>query len=204
MPLLCDGAADVLDVGCGRGEFLDLLAAAGMPARGLDLQSRDGRDRAARAGSTSPNATAVAISSACPTGRSAASSRSRSSSTCEPGYLLRAPRRRVPQAAARRAASSSRRSTRRAGSRSSPATSATSRTCGRCIPRRCTTSHGQRLHARARGVPLAVSRIRQAAEGRASPRRRQADLADTVNGNTERLNALLFTYMDYAAIGERG
>ena len=32
----------------------------------------------------------------------------------------------------------------------------------------------------------------------------QADLADTVNGNTERLNALLFTYMDYAAIGERG
>jgi O-antigen chain-terminating methyltransferase len=31
----------------------------------------------------------------------------------------------------------------------------------------------------------------------------QADLADTVNGNTERLNALLFTYMDYAAIGER-
>jgi hypothetical protein len=31
----------------------------------------------------------------------------------------------------------------------------------------------------------------------------QADLADTVNGNAERLNALLFTYMDYAAIGER-
>ena len=32
----------------------------------------------------------------------------------------------------------------------------------------------------------------------------QADLTDTLNGNTERLNALLFTYMDYAAIGERG
>jgi 2-polyprenyl-3-methyl-5-hydroxy-6-metoxy-1,4-benzoquinol methylase len=30
-------AADVLDVGCGRGEFLDLLAARGVSARGLDL-----------------------------------------------------------------------------------------------------------------------------------------------------------------------
>jgi SAM-dependent methyltransferase len=32
-----DGAADVLDVGCGRGEFLDLLAAGGISARGIDL-----------------------------------------------------------------------------------------------------------------------------------------------------------------------
>ncbi len=32
-----DGASDVLDVGCGRGEFLDLLAARGVSARGLDL-----------------------------------------------------------------------------------------------------------------------------------------------------------------------
>jgi 2-polyprenyl-3-methyl-5-hydroxy-6-metoxy-1,4-benzoquinol methylase len=32
-----DGASDVLDVGCGRGEFLDLLAARGITARGLDL-----------------------------------------------------------------------------------------------------------------------------------------------------------------------
>ncbi len=34
---LFDGAADVLDVGCGRGEFLDLLAARGIGARGIDL-----------------------------------------------------------------------------------------------------------------------------------------------------------------------
>ncbi len=31
------GASDVLDVGCGRGEFLDLLKGAGLTARGLDL-----------------------------------------------------------------------------------------------------------------------------------------------------------------------
>ena len=32
-----DGAADVLDVGCGRGEFLELLKRRGIAARGLDL-----------------------------------------------------------------------------------------------------------------------------------------------------------------------
>ncbi len=31
------GAADVLDIGCGRGEFLELLAGAGVQARGIDL-----------------------------------------------------------------------------------------------------------------------------------------------------------------------
>jgi SAM-dependent methyltransferase len=31
------GATDVLDVGCGRGEFLALLKEAGVPARGIDL-----------------------------------------------------------------------------------------------------------------------------------------------------------------------
>lgn len=32
-----EGASDVLDAGCGRGEFLDLLKATGIAARGLDL-----------------------------------------------------------------------------------------------------------------------------------------------------------------------
>jgi O-antigen chain-terminating methyltransferase len=31
------GASNVLDVGCGRGEFLDLLKSKGIPAKGLDL-----------------------------------------------------------------------------------------------------------------------------------------------------------------------
>jgi O-antigen chain-terminating methyltransferase len=32
-----DGCADVLDIGCGRGEFLDLLRERGISARGVDL-----------------------------------------------------------------------------------------------------------------------------------------------------------------------
>jgi O-antigen chain-terminating methyltransferase len=32
-----EGTSDVLDVGCGRGEFLDLLASRGITARGIDL-----------------------------------------------------------------------------------------------------------------------------------------------------------------------
>jgi 2-polyprenyl-3-methyl-5-hydroxy-6-metoxy-1,4-benzoquinol methylase len=34
-----DGASNVLDVGCGRGEFLTLLRSAGIPARGVDVNS---------------------------------------------------------------------------------------------------------------------------------------------------------------------
>jgi SAM-dependent methyltransferase len=32
-----DGVSDVLDIGCGRGEFLDLLRERGIPARGIDV-----------------------------------------------------------------------------------------------------------------------------------------------------------------------
>ena len=36
---LFEGASDVLDVGCGRGEFLDLLRERGIGARGLDINT---------------------------------------------------------------------------------------------------------------------------------------------------------------------
>lgn len=34
---LFEGRSDVLDIGCGRGEFLDLLRERGVPARGIDI-----------------------------------------------------------------------------------------------------------------------------------------------------------------------
>ena len=34
---LFTGATDVLDIGCGRGEFLEMMRAADIPARGIDL-----------------------------------------------------------------------------------------------------------------------------------------------------------------------
>jgi O-antigen chain-terminating methyltransferase len=34
---LFEGASDVLDIGCGRGEFLDLLQERGVGARGVDI-----------------------------------------------------------------------------------------------------------------------------------------------------------------------
>ena len=37
LPYFAGATADVLDVGCGRGEFIDLLNAQGIPARGIDL-----------------------------------------------------------------------------------------------------------------------------------------------------------------------
>jgi SAM-dependent methyltransferase len=37
LPFFADAGGDVLDVGCGRGEFIELLNARGIPARGIDL-----------------------------------------------------------------------------------------------------------------------------------------------------------------------
>ena len=37
LPYFEGAAGDVLDVGCGRGEFIDLLTSKGIPARGIDL-----------------------------------------------------------------------------------------------------------------------------------------------------------------------
>ena len=42
------GAEPVLDIGCGRGEFLELLGAAGLQARGVELDDELARDAAAR------------------------------------------------------------------------------------------------------------------------------------------------------------
>ena len=199
------GARDVLDVGCGRGELLDLLREAGVPARGLELNHEMAETCRARGLEVAEGDLLSYLAGAARWLARAASSRFRSSSTWSPDYLMRAldvayhklrpgahdrARDDQPGVLVRLLCQLRPRSHARAAAASGDAH----------LP-----AHGQRLPARARRVPLAVSRRRQAAEGRAGAAIRvRADLADTVNANTERLNALLFTYMDYAAIGERG
>ena len=88
------GASDVLDVGCGRGEFLELLA-RGHRARGIDSNHEMAEHCRAR-GLDVVDATRSAISRALDD-RSEDCSRPRWSSTCRPTICC-VPRARVPQA----------------------------------------------------------------------------------------------------------
>ena len=77
-----DGRPDVLDVGCGRGEFLELLAAARHRGARHRSESRDGRDLPGARARRDRGGRGRATCRRCPTARSAACSRRRSSSTC--------------------------------------------------------------------------------------------------------------------------
>ena len=74
------GAPDVLDVGCGRGEFLELLRAEGIAARGVDLNHEMVEVCRAR-GLDVDEGDAVGYLERCRTARSAGCSRRRWSST---------------------------------------------------------------------------------------------------------------------------
>ena len=58
----CAGHAPVLDVGCGRGELLELLRDAGIEARGVDLDAGMAERGPRGAGSTSASATGSSTS----------------------------------------------------------------------------------------------------------------------------------------------
>jgi SAM-dependent methyltransferase len=85
---LFDGAADVLDVGCGRGEFLDLLAAGGIRARGIDLNHEMAEGCRAR-GLDVTEADAVGYLSALPDASLGGVFAAQVVEHLEPGYLLR-------------------------------------------------------------------------------------------------------------------
>ncbi|MGH9310801.1 MAG: class I SAM-dependent methyltransferase, partial [Vicinamibacterales bacterium] len=83
-----DGAADVLDVGCGRGEFLDLLAARGIRARGIDLNAEMVEVCRAR-GLEVAHADAAGHLAALPDGALGGIFAAQVVEHLEPGYLLR-------------------------------------------------------------------------------------------------------------------
>ena len=111
-------------------------------------QRRDGRRGARRAASTSSQADASAYLESLPDESLGGVIASQVIEHLEPSYLMRAAATIASGSFGRARRSCSRRSTPRAGSRSSAATCATSRTSGRCIPRRCIPAAGQRLRAR--------------------------------------------------------
>jgi O-antigen chain-terminating methyltransferase len=87
LPLFA-GKADVLDVGCGRGEFLDLLAARGIAARGIDLNHEMAEACRAR-GLDVTEADAVGYLSALPDASLGGIFSAQVVEHLQPGYLLR-------------------------------------------------------------------------------------------------------------------
>jgi len=197
------GARDVLDVGCGRGELLDLLRQAGVPARGLELNHEMAETCRAR-GLEVAEGDLLSHLQALPDGALGGLIAIQVVEHLDPDYLMRA-----LDVAYHKL---------RPGSlivleTINPACwfaffASYVRDLTHVRPLHpetltylLTASGFTRVRAEYRSPYPEADKLQKVATAASDPL--QADLADTVNGNTERLNALLFTYMDYAAIGER-
>jgi O-antigen chain-terminating methyltransferase len=83
-----EGTSDVLDVGCGRGEFLDLLAGRGIKARGIDVNHEMIEECRAR-GLDAAEADAVGHLAALPDASLGGVFAAQVVEHLEPSYLLR-------------------------------------------------------------------------------------------------------------------
>jgi SAM-dependent methyltransferase len=200
-----EGASDVLDVGCGRGEFLDLLKGQGVTARGIDINHEMVEECRAR-GLDATGADAVgyleSVSDASLGGLFAA----QVVEHLEPSYLLR-----FLELAFLKI---------RPGGRLVLET----------LNPACWTAffesyirditHRWPLHPDTLKYLVLASGFTSAAIEWRSPVPQQdrlqpmrvpaetdrlaADLAEAFNDAVEKLNARLFTYMDYAVVGQKG
>ncbi len=205
-----EGASDVLDVGCGRGEFLDLLREHGIVARGVDLNHEMVEVCRAR-GLEVAEADALGYLESLPDGALGGLFAAQVVEHLEPTYLIR-----FLETAYHKL---------RPGSKIvletiNPACwyaffESYLRDLTHVRPLHPDTlvyllvaSGFQRTAVRYRAPfpdasklqPAAVPRASGEGEGRAA----LAALVEVVNENTRKLNQLLFTYLDYAAIGVRG
>ncbi len=203
LPLFA-GRTGILDVGCGRGEFLDLLAARGITARGIDLNHEMAEACRSR-GLDVTEADAVGYLSSLPDGSLGGIFSAQVVEHLQPGYLLRF--------------------LELAFHKLSPG--------GRLVLETLNPScwvaffesyirditHVWPLHPDtlkylvvASGFTTARVEFRSpvpdedrlqpiaVAEGAAAA---AGDLAEAFNGNVEKLNARMFTFLDYAVIGDK-
>jgi SAM-dependent methyltransferase len=211
LPLFA-GASDVLDIGCGRGEFLDLLREQGIPARGVDINDEMAaicRDR----GLDATAGDALSYLLALPDGSLGGLFAAQVVEHLEPDYLMR-----LLDAAHHKL---------RPGSKIvletiNPACwyaffSSYIRDITHVRPLHPETlqyllvaSGFQRVELRylapfpeeskLQPVPKSGRRLES---GEMAAGELSQEVAEILNENVTRLNRLLFTYLDYAAIGER-
>ena len=200
-----DGASDVLDVGCGRGEFLDLLRDGGIPARGIDLNHEMVEASRAR-GLAVEEADALGYLEALPDASLGGIFSAQVIEHLAPDYLLRV----LEQAAVKL----------RPGGLIVLETINPACWAAFFDSYLRDLTHVRPIHPetlqyllRASGFSPVTIEYRSPIDpaSRLQPLRRPADpidpatevLIETFNANVETLNARLFTFQDYAAVGRR-
>jgi SAM-dependent methyltransferase len=194
---LFEGAADVLDIGCGRGEFLDLLRERGVRAQGLDLNHEMVEVCLAR-GLDVHEGDALGYLESLPDGALGGLLAAQVVEHLEPGYLMQ-----MLDVAYHKL---------RPGSRIVLET----------INPACwfaffssyirDITHVRPLHPDTLSYLLTASGFQRVAvryeapypaHEKLQPIASDGPTAEIFNANVEKLNGLMFTYLDYAAIGER-
>ena len=199
------GASDVLDIGCGRGEFLDLLREHGVRARGIDLNHEMVEHSRAR-GLDVQETDALSYVSALPDASLGGIFSSQVVEHLEPSYLMR-----LLEAAFR---------VLRPGAFIVLETINPACWVAFFESYLRDLTHVRALHPETLQYLLRVSgfhdvtmeprapidpsaRLQPLAPSAGGVAPALADLVDTFNENVDKLNARMFTYQDYAAIGRR-
>jgi O-antigen chain-terminating methyltransferase len=195
-----DGAGDVLDIGCGRGEFLDLLRERGISGKGIDLNAAM-VEVCRQKGIDAVQADALSYLRAVPDGSLGGLFAAQVIEHLEPAYLTH-----LIDAAFDKL---------RPGSAIvletiNPACwfaffESYIRDITHVRPLHPDTlqfllvaTGFQRIEIQYRAPYPAHEKLQRVASA-AAP----ADAVETLNANVDKLNSLLFTYLDYAAIGRR-
>ena len=206
-PRICRSSTarpDVLDVGCGRGEFLDLLAARGISARGIDLNHEMVEVCRAR-GLDVTEADAVGYLSTLPDASLGGIFAAQVVEHLQPGYLLR-----FLELAFHKL---------RPGGRLVLETLNPACWVAFFESYIRDITHVWPLHPETLKYLVVASGFTKAAIEFRSPVPPQdrlqpiavhagagaglGDLIETFNANVEKLNARMFTYLDYAVIGDK-